>query len=108
MTTCLVRGAERRSTVFISCRRRSSLVRKENDRADANVGVATRGRPRTYKEEERERQKGLRRERGKEKKLDERFVGTKGRRRDGADSANAGRPDAFSRPFYIASPPVHR
>lgn len=72
---------------------RTSASRRETD---CERCVQERG------EKRREGERG----RGGEKRLGERFVGTKGRRRDGADSVNAGCPDAFSCPFYIASP-VH-
>lgn len=70
---------------------RTSASRRETD---CERCVQERGEKR--REEERERG------RGGEKRLGERFVGTKGRRRDGADSANAGRPDAFSRVPFIS------
>lgn len=100
MMTRLARGAGRSSTVFISSRRRTSLslsrslLCEREHESDADVGVAMPRKTASVvyeneakeREGEREREKRARR-REKRKRLGERFVGTKGRRRDGADSA---------------------
>lgn len=88
-TTRFGKGAGgRSSTVFISSGRRSSRTKESNGATRTSASRYEKDCERCLQERERKRetQRAKEREKGGERKLGERFVGTKGRRRDGADS----------------------